>query len=366
MRALAFGAGAALVGWALSSAVRAFVLPRSAQDRISRAVFVGVRWFFSLFLQGLPTYAQKDRVLALYAPVSLLALTPTLLLIIDLGYTAMYWAIGVDLSMAFLASGSSLLTLGVQPVSGFPGALLMFSEAAVGMALIAVLIGYLPTMYAAFSKRETAVTLLAVRAGEPASAIEMIIRYHRVHGLEKLGELWATWEVWFAELEESHTSLPALNFFRSPQPEHSWVVAAGAVLDAAALAASTLDLPPDPRANLCIRAGFLALRHICDFFNIPYPRTPRPTDPITLHRVEFEAAYEELARAGVPLKADRAQAWRDFAGWRVNYDLPLVALCSITTAPWARWSADRAPQYRRPPLFFSTRQLPGIRRYESS
>jgi hypothetical protein len=56
-------------------------------------------------------------------------------------------------------------------------------------------------------------------------------------------------------------------------------------------------------------------------------------------RAEFEAALDEMAEASVPLKADREQAWRDFAGWRVNYDTVLLA--ELTIAPPARWSSDR-------------------------
>src|SRR5205814_3920771 len=126
-----------------------------------------------------------------------------------------------------------------------------------------------------------------------------------------------SWEVWFADIEESHTSLAALTFFRSPKPERSWVTAAGAVMDAAALVTSTVDLAHDPAADLCIRAGYLALRHISDYFYVPYDPDPRPDDPISITRAEYDAARDELATNGVPLKSDREQAWRDFAGWRV-------------------------------------------------
>jgi hypothetical protein len=170
----------------------------------------------------------------------------------------------------------------------------------------------------------------------------MILRYQRIHGLDRLTELWIEWERWFADIEESHTSLAALVFFRSPQPDHSWVTAAGAVLDAAALIRSTVDVPRDAQADLCIRAGYLALRRIADFFKIPYNANPRPDDPISISRTEFDAACDELMRNGVPLKADRDQAWRDYAGWRVNYDTALLALATLTMAPYAPWSSDRS------------------------
>jgi hypothetical protein len=214
--------------------------------------------------------------------------------------------------------------------------LLEFSEATLGLIMVALLIAYLPTIYAAFAKREAAVSMLEVRAGAPPSATELIERFQRLHGLEHLHGLWEQWEIWFVELEESHTSLAALVFFRSPKPNQSWVTAAGAVLDAAAL-----DVTHDLQADLTIRAGFLALRSIADFFGVTYDPNPKPSDPISISRAEFDAACEHMAQSGVPLKADRDAAWAHFSGWRVNYDRVLVALAHITMAPQAPWSSDR-------------------------
>ena len=184
-------------------------------------------------------------------------------------------------------------------------------------------------MYSAFSRREAAVTLLEVRAGSPPSvtADDRPLQSHPRPG--RAARLVVIWESWFVDVEETHTSLSALSFFRSPQPERSWITAAGAVLDAAAFAAAALDLPRDPQRDLTLRAGYLALRHIADFFAIPYNQHPAAGDPISVTRQEFDAACDDLAQQGVPLKLDRDQAWRDFCGWRVNYDTVLLALCSL-------------------------------------
>ena len=146
------------------------------------------------------------------------------------------------------------------------------------------------------------------------------MRYHRIAWIDRLPELWAAWEQWFAELGETHTSLAVLTFFRSPSPHRSWVTAAGAVLDGASLAQSTLSIPWSPQAGVCIRSGYLALREIADYFEIPYDPDPEPGTPISIARQEFDAAYEEMASEGVPVRPDRERCWRDFAGWRVNYD----------------------------------------------
>lgn len=325
------------------SAIQTFVLPRAISDPLTRLVFRSIRRVFDLLLKRAHSYTKRDQVMALFAPFSLLALLPTWLFMVTLGYTAMFWATGIESWMqAFRVSGSSLLTLGFAPADRFIQIVLVYSEATLGLMLVALLIAYLPSMYNAFSRRESAVTLLEVRAGNPPSAVEMIKRYYRIHGLDRLGEQFQVWEQWFAELEESHTSLAALVFFRSPRPERSWVTAAGTVLDAAALTLSVVDTPADPRAQLCIRAGYLAMRGIASFFRIPYHTDPHyPEQPISVTRAEFDAACGELAAQGVPLIENRDQAWDDFAGWRVNYDTVLLALARITMAPPSSWTGDR-------------------------
>ncbi len=356
LRVVVFLLGAFLVSVTVFSAVQTFVLPRSAPDQITRLVFVAIRRLFTLRMHWARSYGERDRVMALYAPLSLLALVPAWLALILAGYMGMFWALGMGTWYeSFRLSSSSLLTLGFANAEGLLTAVLEFSEAAIGLILVALLIAYLPTMYAAFSRRETAVTLLEVRAGNPPSASEMLLRFQRIHGLDQLGEIWRSWETWFADVEESHTSLPALVFFRSPQPDHSWITAAGAVLDTASLTLAAVDTPHNFQADLCIRAGFLALRRIADFFGISYIPDPHyPADPISIQREEFDACLEELRNGGVPLKEDRDQAWHDFAGWRVNYDSVLLALAGLTMAPYAPWISDRLTTYdfNRPPFLF--------------
>jgi hypothetical protein len=349
LKILVFGVGLAIVGSTLLSAIRTFVVPRAQNTLITRFVFRNVSRIFRLRGGKAKTYEDRDRLMALYAPVSLLLLPVVWLILVIIGYTAMYWAVSAaTLYQAFKISGSSLFTLGFFTVDNLGagdnllGTLLEFSEATIGLGLVALLMSYLPTMYSAFSKREALVTLLEVRAGSPPSAVDMILRANSIRGLDYLRELFESWEVWFAEIDESHTSLAPLNFFRSPQPDRSWVTAAGAILDAASLMSSAVDIPRTPEAQLCVRAGYIALRHIADFFFITYDPDPHfPDLPISISRQEFDEACDELAASGVPIKADRDQAWQDFAGWRVNYDRVLLILADLTQAPYAPWSSDR-------------------------
>ena len=350
--ALVFLAGLLTVILTLSSALSTFVLPRAARSQLNRIVFGLLRRVFDFVLHFAKTYPRRDTIMAYYAPLGVMLLVPTWYVLISLGYAAMYWSLGMgDSSSMIRLSGSSLLTLGIDSTRAFWITILEYTEAMLGLILVALLIAYLPTMYAAFSRREQVVNMLEVRAGSPPSAVEMLLRFHRNHGLEKLSEYWKVWEAWFADIEESHTTLPALIFFRSPRAENSWVTAAGAVLDAASITLSAVDIPYEVSAALSIRAGFLAFRRIANYFDIPNPQNPHyPDVPICVERAEFDAVINQLVAAGLPVKPDREQAWRDFAGWRVNYDRALILLCGLVMAPHAPWSSDRAPNFDLPPL----------------
>ncbi len=344
LRVIAVLIGTWLVGWTLQAAIRAFVLPRSERVWLQRAVFQSVFTLILLRLRKASSYEERDRISAIYAPIALLTMPFVCLSLIVIGYTFIFWGVGITpLYQAFVLSGSSLYTLGFKLEEGVPFLLLIYSEATLGLGLAALLVSYLPTMYSAFSRRERAVAMLEVRAGSPPSATEMIMRFNRLERLERLDDFFAGWEEWFADVEESHTSLAALVFFRSPQPDRSWITAAGAVMDGAALYHSCVVQEAEGyQAALAIRAGYIALRRIADFFDIQYDPKPTGTEAISISFEEFVEAYQEMEAAGVQLKSDVETAWQDFRGWRVNYDLVLIQLANLTLAPYAKWVSDRS------------------------
>lgn len=344
LRVAVFGVGAYIVILTLASSLKTVILPRGVQSRLSRVIFLSLRNLFDLAAGRDATYERRDEVLSLYGPLSLLALLATWIVLVITGYTAMFWAVQSDsVWNAFQFSGSSIFTLGFATPQTLGTTLLVLSEAGIGLIELALLITYMPSLYSAFQRRESLVSLLEVRAGAPPSGVELLLRFDRIHGLGHLTEeVWEPWEAWFVDIEESHTSMPALPFFRSPQPDRSWITAAGAVLDGAALLSSSIALEKEPHLDLCLRAGYLSLRRVADSFRISYERSPAPDDPIQISREEFDEAYDELAAGGIPLKPDRDQCWRDFSGWRVNYDTVLIKLTTLLSAPYARWSSDRA------------------------
>ena len=349
LRVLAAVLGSAMVIGTVHSAVLTVVVPRGERVLVSRALFVITRTFFQFYSRG-ASQSRRDRIMARYAPVSLMLLPVVWAAGVMTGFVFVYWAVGVPWGDAMTLTGSSITTLGYQRPDENGALALSVTEAFLGLAIVALLISFLPTIYAHFSRREMLVGKLASRGGTPPTPVELLVRLHNIELVHEVDHMWPEWESWFVELGESHTSHPALVFFRSQTPHESWVLAAACILDTASIRVSTLDLPRSPEAELCIRAGYLALRDLAHFYGIAFNPRPRQHDPISIHKPEFDGVYEQLRAAGIALKRDREQAWRDFAGWRVNYDQALLGLCALVQAPPAPWSSDRAPEYHRPPV----------------
>ncbi|NDJ52646.1 MAG: hypothetical protein GYB68_06130 [Chloroflexi bacterium] len=350
VRIIGFVVGAMLGIMTILAALRTVVMPRAENVWLTRWLFQLLRvGLFDMLVARAESYQDRDRLMAYFAPLGVFLLPTAWLTSLSVSYALMFWGIGHGtLFESFVQSGSSMLTLGYRPVETLPEVLLSFTASGLGLILITLMISYLPAMYSAFSKREEAVARLEVRAGDPPTSWEMLLRYHNLGRLDRLDEIWERWERWFVELAETHTSLAPLVHFRSPEPHHSWVTASGAVLDAAVLRASVLDLPRSVDAEVMIRAGYIALRRIASFFNLPFDPLPAGDDPISIDQREFDAIYDQLKEAGLPIKPDREQAWREFSGWRVNYDQVLIGLAALTMAPYAPWSSDRSfvqPRY---------------------
>jgi hypothetical protein len=342
--------GAGVVGLGLElavldAAVRTFLLPRVARVRLGRWITAAVRLIFVALVRTTSTYRAKDHALSFFASAVLLALQATWLGLTVVAFAFGFVAAGApSFAAAFSVSGSSLFTLGIDRLTGATSTTLEYVEAGVGLTLLALLIAFIPTLYAAFQRRELSVSRLAVRAGTPATPWGIIEIAQSVESLPRLDELFREWEQWFIDVGETHTTLVVLNYYRSPQPEQTWIGALTAVLDAAAIYNAAIDVTPSPSAGLCIRSGWLTLRRLADYFTIDYPLPVTPTLPISVTRGEFDGVLARLERAGVPLVADREAAWRDFAGWRVNYDAIVEAMHTVFVVPRLDWAdAQRLP-----------------------
>ncbi len=355
LRVAAAVVGAVIVQAVLRSAIRTVVVPRGEATQLTRWTYLLTRFVYELLSKRRRTYEERERIFARYAPTSLILLAVAWALGTMFGFTLLFWAAGEhDFADSMNLSGSSITTLGFFPPIGQIEDFLAVTEGLIGLGLVALLIGFLPTIYGIFSRREAVVLKLDVRAGSPPTALTMLSRFHQIGWLESIHEEWEGWEDWFSELEESHTSHPSLVFFRSQRPYSSWITSAGCVLDAAAITLSSIDLRPQPEAAVIIRSGSMALRSICAFFTVPIEANPEPNAPISIYRQEFDLLLNELAAQGLAIKADRDQCWRDFAGWRVNYDEPLLALCALVEAPPTPWSSDRLERFHPPTILHRT------------
>lgn len=338
--------GALVVATGLSSAVRTVVVPRDESVFSSRLVFVVVRKVFTAIASRRKHWEAQDAVMARFAPIGLMFLPVIWSGTVIVGFTAIFWSLRVrPLQDAFALSGSSLTTLGVRSSDDLHVLSLEIVEGMIGLGIFALLISFLPSIYGHFSRRELLIARLAILAdGEGGPLPEnMIIRLQVINDdiEDTIQEIFTEWEPWFIQVEESHVSFPMLTFFRSQRPDRSWITSSGLILDTAALYLSSVRRSPNPHGALLIRTGTVALRSIASFFDVRFDPDPAPDDRISIERSEYDAVLAAMEKNGVPLVDDRDQAWKDFVGWRVNYDAVLVALCALVLAPPARWSSDR-------------------------
>ncbi|OGX85527.1 hypothetical protein [Hymenobacter glacialis] len=330
--------GVILVITTVSAAIRSFVLPRNEVVSMNVKVFVWIRVLFEATAKLANSYERRDRIMAHYAPVALVALPVVWEALVGLGYTSLYWALGEgSWERCYELSSSSLMTLGTTSTRHIGIAVLTYSEAALGLLLLTLLLSYLPTIYQAFSRREVTVGLLELRAGTPPTAACLLGWLNHDGSVQNDEQQWSEWERWFVEIEESHTSLPIIAFFRSPQPGRSWVASSGLILDTAALLFAVVDGPRPRQVEITFKAGCLALNRVYRFFDDKANAEPDylgPGDGLKPpSRADFESACHELQSKGLTLLEDHEAAWTHYCDLRNRYTTALQFLARLTMAP---------------------------------
>ena len=361
-RSLAAVAGVLLVLTAWFSVIVTLIVSRSVGSWMTRLVDRGVMLIFRLVTRNIDDYQRRDHVLAVQPATILLTQLVLWLGTVFVGYALLLWPLtrrGVG--SAFIAAGSALFTLGFDEPAGAAPAAVVFAAAATGLVIVTLQIAYLPTLYAAFNRRETEVALLNARAGIPSWGPELLARTHYGFGsgvstIDTLPALYAQWERWAADVAESHTTYLPLVRFRSPGARSSWVTAMLAVLDSAALflALSPQSAPAVP-ARLCLRSGFICLNRIARAMGIEVPDEHDPPAGISLTYQEFLVAVDRMREVSFPIERDPTDAWPDFVGWRANYEQAAYGVAAAVDAAPALWSGPRlhptpAIRPRRPPL----------------
>ncbi len=364
--AAAVGILLVLTGW--QSVIGTLIVPRPVGSWLTRMVDRLVVAAYMAVTRPVSDWVRRDRILATQAAAVVVAQLGAWLAIFLAGYTLMLWpAQGRSITGALTDAGSSVFTLGFAEPAGTGPAVVVFIAAATGMVVVALQIGYLPTLYAAFNRRETDVALLNSRAGVPSFGPELLARQYYALGsgvstLNTLPELYQQWERWAADVAESHTTYLPLVRFRSPQPYSSWVISLLAMLDSAALIlALAPDQAPTVPARLFLRSGFTCLTRVARAMGMDIPDEADPESGITLTYQEFLDAIARMDQVEFPMSRKPAEAWPDFVGWRVNYESAAYWIAAAIDAVPAPWSGPRrqamtavAPQ--RPP---SGRQRPG-------
>lgn len=349
IRILVFAAGSGLILWTALSAARVVLIPLRYHDFIIRRVTSFYYSFFRFLIKRrvAPTFEARERIFQFFAPATLITVPIVWLGLIAVGYSMLLWVVIPTLTPteAFVAGSSSFLTLGFGDHHNVVALCLEFTAAMIGFILIAMInINYLPTAYSTYQQREELVKRLDFLAGSPPSVQEMILRSSRLwnRGIEELEASWNTWRMWFEMLEDTHVHFLPIIFFRSRDPDSSWLTAAGVILDTAAFFESSINVKRTPERALLLRSGYLALRAIADAVRIPYPVDPKPNDRISIAKEEFKEVYDTIRQSGIDVKPDFEQCWRDFAAWRVNYDAVLLQLAALIMAPYGPWVSDRS------------------------
>ena len=361
-RLVAAVAGGLLVLAAWASVTGTLIVSRSVGGWLTRWVDRIVTGAFGLAAALITDYRRRDRLLATQPAAILLAQLAAWLGISFAGFGLLLWPSAArGVASAFTDAGSSMFTLGFAEPAGAAPSAIVFVAAATGLVIVTLQIAYLPTLYSAFNRRETEVALLNARAGVPSWGPELLARTHYALGsgvstIDTMPELYAQWERWAADIAESHTTYLPLVRFRSPLPLSSWVTALLAVLDSAALflALSPESAPVVP-ARLCLRGGFQAFNRIAQAMGIQIADEHSPPGGISLSYSEFLDAVARMREVGFPIERDPAEAWPDFAGWRINYEQAAYALAAAVDAVPALWSGPRrhltpAISPIRPPL----------------
>ncbi len=326
-----------------ASILRNLIVPRGLDSILIRSLWRVIRQIFHGIAHPLRSYLQRDKILAWLAPVVLVATLLWWLASFFLAYGLLLYSVsGLPFTVALREAGSSLFTLGFASSARGNLSVIDFAAALTGPLVIALQIAYLPTLYGAYNRRETEVTLLQSRAGEPAWGPELLARQALVGTVDQLDGLYRSWERLAADLGESHSNYTILLSFRSPRPYRSWIVGLLAVMDAAALhMALAPTAPSTPAARLMIRAGFTALRDIARVINIPFDPDPMPEDPILLTYEEYADGVAWLEKAGFIAERSVEEAWHHFRGWRNNYEQIAYELARIVDAVPALWSGPR-------------------------
>lgn len=347
MRIFTMIAGITCLVAVLLDAFKTIILPRRATGRyrITR-IFYATTWKPWVFLTSqLRNARQREAVFSYYGPLSLIFLLIVWAGGMVFGFALIFYALGSPVRDGMLQvgfrsdlyiSGTTIFTLGlgdVTPLSTWARGLTIL-EAGTGLGFLAVVMGYFPVLYSAFSRREVSISLLDARAGSPPTALELLRRHSHEDAQEALALLLVEWERWSAELLESHISYPLLCYFRSQHSNQSWISALTAILDTTALMIAGLRGHEARQAQLTFAMARHALVDLSQIFSL----APVNGAPDRLSPQRYEELYTLLCQGGVGVCRD-GHSYERLRAMRVLYEGYAEALSGYLRMPLPPWIA---------------------------
>ena len=330
----------------LWDAFETIILPRRVARRLRlTALFYRSFWWpWSSFARRLTSRSKREKYLGLFGPLSLIFLLGFWAAGVIFGYAIISWSLSEQLKTTEVVSfwtyvyisGTNFFTLGygdITPIEPL-GRALAVVEAGTGFAMLAIVIGYLPVLYQAFSRREVSISLLDQRAGSPSSPAELLRRHRESGSGENLNEFLGGWERWAAELLESHLSYPVLCYFRSQHDNQSWLAAMTTILDTCALVMVGFGGASAWQARLTFAMARHAIVDIAQVFR---------TAPVTRHASKDRLSPADFDRMLSIIRPadgwteDVADAEHRLAELREMYEPYVAALSEFLVMPLPPW-----------------------------
>ena len=331
-----------VVAW---DAFEVIILPRrvTRKFRLTRFYYRSTWGVWKAVARAFSSAKRRESFLGFFGPISLLFLIGVWAIGLILSFGMMQYGAGSAVNLTALTpslytdiylSGTTFFTLGlgdVVPRSGI-ARFLVVAEAGFGFGFLAAVIGYLPSIYGAFAEREVDISLLDSRAGTPPTAGELFRRHSFPNGHEALRSLLKDWELWSAQLMESHLSYPVLAYFRSQHDNQSWIASLTAILDTCALAIASIDEACAKQAELT----FAISRHAVVDLSQVFSAAPSALPQDRLPPEELLRLRTKLTQLGLKLR-DTPEADHKLIELRAMYEPYVYALAnhlSQSLPPW--------------------------------
>ncbi len=349
MHVLALIAGILCICVVLFDAFQTIILPRRASGRfrLTRIFYIATWKPWRFLARHLRNPRKRETFFGYYGPLSLILLLVVWAAVMVVGFGLLFYAAGSPFNDAtqrsgfssdVYVSGTTIFTLGlgdVTPRSAWARALIIL-ESGIGLGFLAVVMGYFPVLYSAFSRREVSISLLDARAGSPPTAAELMRRHSNQDAAQALSVLLVEWERWSAELLESHISYPLLCYFRSQHDKQSWLSALTAILDTSALLISGVRRHEARQAQLT----FAMARHAIVDLSQNFALRPVSNAPDRLPLERYQKLYELLGQSGVSVCRDELSGER-LRQMRALYEGYAEALSRHLFMPLPPWLSDQ-------------------------